>query len=322
VHFQCYADGELEVCTLSGKNHPDHAQLQREATSYLLEGDTRIADRLGFDGTPHEEVLAVSGSGGRPLGKLLASSRQGRFNTHDRELISGFAGSILDRVIDFHKEWRTLARSFRPEHVSRLLQMTGYERLLDPHEETVAILFADISSFTRLSEQVLVTPARIFGLVDTWGREAVECIWREGGVFDKTVGDCVVALFGPPFYDQKPEARLASAIRAALAIRNMTAELSRRKGLEHLRGEEVGVSIGVSLAPSMVGRFGPNENFTAFSSGMNNTARLQHCAVKGEVLVMAEAIERLPEGLFSFGEERSAVVKNVAQPLRFRAVLG
>ena len=55
---------------------------------------------------------------------------------------------------------------------------------------------------------------------------------------------------------------------------------------------------------------------------MNNTARLQGCAVRDEILVMAEAISALGEGSgFAFGPERSAKVKNVAEPLRFRALL-
>ncbi len=317
VEVQCYVDGDLDVCTLSGRHHPDHSALLDEAAAYLASGDTRIATHLGFDSEPHEEVLRV---GGRVVGKVLASSRRGRFNTYDRELLGGFGSVVLDRVVDFHKEWRNLGRSFRPDHVARLLRTESYQRLLDPHEQTVAILFADISSFTKLSEQVLVTPARIFGLVDRWVQESVAAVWHEGGVFDKTVGDCVVALFGPPFYELSPADRLAAAIRSAMMIRKLTEELPREKGFEHLAGSELGVSIGVNLASSMVGRFGPNENFTAFSSGMNNTARLQHCAVKGEILVMEEALEQLPPGAFLFGEERSAPVKNVAQPLRFRAV--
>ncbi len=77
------------------------------------------------------------------------------------------------------------------------------------------------------------------------------------------------------------------------------------------------------LAPLFVGTFGPNQNFTGFSSGMNNTARLQSTAKRDEILVMAEAIEQLPpRHEFQFGEERSAQVKNVAQPIRFRALLG
>src|SRR5581483_9528552 len=291
------------------------------ATAFLRDGDLAVARRLGFDDAPHMEVLTTAGPAGRVVGRLLACSSRGRFNTYDRELLAEFGAAILDRITDFHKEWRTLARVFRPADVMRLLQTPDYEDRLVPHEQLVAIVFADISGFTRLSEQVLVTPARIFGLVDAWGRRAVECVWAEGGIFDKMVGDCVVALFGPPFYEKEPRERLAAAIRAALAIRKMTQELPSRAGFEHLAATGLGVSIGVNLAPAMVGRFGPSDNFTAFSSGMNNTARLQHCAARDEVLVMADAAAQLPAGAFKLGEEKSAAVKNVTQPLRFRAVL-
>jgi class 3 adenylate cyclase len=79
----------------------------------------------------------------------------------------------------------------------------------------------------------------------------------------------------------------------------------------------------VNLAPLFVGQFGPNSNFTGFSSGMNNTARLQGCAQRDEILVMEEAVRALPAGHpFAFGETRSMRVKNVAEPLAFRALAG
>jgi class 3 adenylate cyclase len=73
----------------------------------------------------------------------------------------------------------------------------------------------------------------------------------------------------------------------------------------------------------MVGCFGPNDNFTGFSSGMNNTARLQGCATRDEILVMSDPIAELPDGHgFAFGEDRTAKVKNVAEPIRFRPLVG
>jgi len=81
------------------------------------------------------------------------------------------------------------------------------------------------------------------------------------------------------------------------------------------------VSTGVHLTPLFVGQFGPNSNFTGFSSGMNNTARLQGCAGRNEILIMEEAIGALPaDHPFKFSESRSMPVKNVAEPLRFRAL--
>jgi class 3 adenylate cyclase len=102
----------------------------------------------------------------------------------------------------------------------------------------------------------------------------------------------------------------------------MTRRLPERPGLEVLHDSAVGVATGLNLCPLFVGRFAPNDNFTGFSRGMNNTARLQGCAVRDEILVMAEAIPALGDGSrFAFGPERSAKVKNVADPLRFRALV-
>jgi class 3 adenylate cyclase len=101
----------------------------------------------------------------------------------------------------------------------------------------------------------------------------------------------------------------------------MARGLGEKPGLEVLKQAEVGVATGVNLCPLFVGRFGPNDNFTGFSRGMNNTARLQGCAVRDEILVMEPAVKALGEGSgFVFGPERQAKVKNVAEPLQFRAL--
>jgi class 3 adenylate cyclase len=258
------------------------------------------------------------------VGKVLVTSKTGAFNTYDRELLAGFAGFIRQRIVDFNKEWRRLAASFRAEDVARLVQTDDYEtRYLTPREEIVGILYVDISGFTRISEQVLKTPQKVAALVEAWSERAVDIVWKHGGVFDKMVGDCIIGLFGPPFYERSKGERLADAIRCAIDIRRMTHELPDTKGFEILKEGGIGVSTGINLAPLMVGSFGKNSNFTGFSSGMNNTARLQGCAKKDEILVMADGIHELPAGHeFRFGEEQSATVKNVAVPLRFRALIG
>jgi class 3 adenylate cyclase len=256
------------------------------------------------------------------VGKVVVTSKSPTFNTYDRELLSAFAGFIRQRVVDFNKEWRALALAFRPDDVGRLLQNDDYEkRFLAPREEVVGIVYIDISGFTKVSETILKTPAAVAHLVEEWSRDAVDIVWQHGGVFDKMVGDCVIALFGPPFYEEKPGQRLLRAIQCGIDVRAMTNEIPKRVGFEMLRETGLAVSTGVHLAPLFVGQFGPNSNFTGFSSGMNNTARLQGCAARNEILVMEEAVAALPEGHpFAFGDTRSMPVKNVAEPLRFRAL--
>ena len=296
---------------------------RREAAAWLAGNGTALLERFGFAGA-HEELLISGVTQAVVVGKLVAASVRGAFNTYDRELLSAFASFISQRVVDFGREWRALAESFRAEDVTRLLQVDDYpQRWLAPREAEVAIVYADIAGFTRISEEILQAPAAVAALVEAWSRDAVDLVWRHGGVFDKMVGDCVIALFGPPFYETPPGERLQAAIRCAAAIREMTRRLPERPGLERLRGTELGVSTGVNLCPLFVGTFGPNRNFTGFSRGMNNTARLQGCATRDEILVMADALDALAAvaGAPRFGPEREAKVKNVAGPLRFRALL-
>lgn len=321
LHVQLYHEDHCELDTMGGAATPDHERL-RSAAQTLLHSDNRyLLDQLGFVGEL-EQVLINGIVDATIVGKVFVTPRSGTFNTHDRDLLDGFAGFVRQRVIDFNKEWRTLSASFPAEDVTRLLFEDHYaERFLAPREAEVAMMYADISGFTRLSEQVLRTPSAVGQLVEAWSRQAVSLVWKHRGVFDKMVGDCIIALFGPPFYEQPPELRLEQAIRCALAIRTMTSELPEQPAFEHLRGVVLGVSCGVNLAPLFVGRFGPNDNFTGFSAGMNNTARLQGCADRDEVLVMSDALERLPANhRFRLGPERTARVKNVAAPIRFRSV--
>ncbi|OJY18021.1 MAG: hypothetical protein BGO98_10185 [Myxococcales bacterium 68-20] len=321
LHVQMFVGDDLAVDTLAGEQQT-HAPLRLLGREYLAGESTKLLDELGVTAA-QEEVLINGITKSVVVGKVVVTSKHGVFNTYDRELLSAFAGFIRQRVVDFNKEWRSLASSFRPDDVARLLQNDDYEqRFLAPREETVAILYVDISGFTRISETVLKTPAKVAELVETWSRDAVELVWDHGGVFDKMVGDCVIALFGPPFYDDPAGNRLSRALRCAKAIREMTNKLPQRVAFEVLREGGIAVSTGVNLAPLFVGQFGPNSNFTGFSSGMNNTARLQGCAGKDEILVMEEAIGALPANhTFEFGARKSAPVKNVAEPLEFRALL-
>lgn len=320
LHVQQYEGAELRVDTLASKGET-HGPVREMGRRYLLGQGTELLDHLGVKNA-QEEVLINGITKSVVVGKVVVTSKTPRFNTYDRELLSAFAGYIRQRVVDFSKEWRALALAFRPDDVARLLQADDYEqKYLSPREENVGVLYIDISGFTKVSETVLKTPARVAQLVEEWSRDAVDIVWQHGGVFDKMVGDCVIALFGPPFYDDAPGERLARAIQCAIDVRAMTNKLPQRVAFEVLREGGLAVSTGVNLAPLFVGQFGPNANFTGFSSGMNNTARLQGCAARDEILVMEEAIGQLAQGHgFTFGEPRSAPVKNVAEPLRFRAL--
>ncbi len=167
--------------------------------------------------------------------------RQGRRHLEDA-LVQHLRPRAAQRVCGLHpasasststRSGAPSALAFRPDDVGRLLQNDDYEkRFLAPREETVGVVYIDISGFTKVSETILKTPAKVAQLVEEWSRDAVDIVWQHGGVFDKMVGDCVIALFGPPFYEEAPGERLARAIQCAIDVRAMTHKVPERVAFE------------------------------------------------------------------------------------------
>ncbi len=293
------------------------AFLRSNAFRLMAGDDEDVRERFGIRRF-REEVMITGIRSARVIGRVIVTSRRGEFNTFDRDLLDRFADSLRQRIVDFNREWKGLSTGFPKDVCERLLHEEDYtEKYLSAREKTCAIMFADISGFTRLSEQVLVHPEAIGRLVDTWSARVVEILWETGGVFDKMVGDCVIGIWGPPFHEHDPAELCRRAALAARQIREFTRSLSAHEALPELVGEPVDVATGLNYAPLFVGMFGPDADFTGFSAGMNNTARLQGQAKGGEILCMDRFVEAMgkPE---EFGEEREAAVKNVAKPLKFR----
>jgi len=292
---------------------------------HLLDPDRHIVRSLLGLKEGMAFALSSLAEGGVQLGKLVVEV-DGGLSTFGRDLMQIFANSISQRLIDYNRERRHMAKFFPPDAVSELLRDPDYQRkYLAPQVKPVAILYVDINSFTKLCEKGLKRPGLIGEFVDYWSEGAVRIAWAHGGVFDKMVGDCVIALFGPPFFRRSPAQCAREAALAALEIQAFTARMGKMpkySGLAaKIKAKGLGVAAGINLCPAAVGLFGPNHDFTAFSSGMNQTARLQSKGGFRETLVMdsaKEALEKsgLARGL-RFEGPFEAEAKNVAKPLRY-----
>ncbi|MDO8804669.1 MAG: adenylate/guanylate cyclase domain-containing protein [Elusimicrobiota bacterium] len=270
-------------------------------------------------------TLSSMTAGAGQLGKLVTEV-EGGLSTFGRDLMRIFANSISQRLIDYNRERRHMAKFFPPATVSELLSDPDYMRKhLSPRVKDIAILYVDINSFTKLCEKGLRHPDRIGDFVDYWSEGAVRIAWEHGGTFDKMVGDCVIIHFGPPFYRESKAACAREAALTALEIQQFTARLGslpRYRGLAAtIKAKGLGVAAGINLCPSAVGLFGPNHDFTAFSSGMNQTARLQSKGGFRETLVMAPAKEAILKanlaGGLRFEGPYETEAKNVAKPMKY-----
>jgi adenylate cyclase len=329
-HYRIYENGELRHDSEQHKL-PALEQAIREKGFALLDPNQQLLRSALSLGQGVESVLISGLTKSEWLGKVVCIAGDAGFSTFALDVVEVMCEAVQQRLVDFNRERRHLAQFFAPRVISELLRDPGYDqRYLSPREEMVAVLYADINSFTKLSEQVLEHPAEIGRFVDRWSAGAVQLLWDHGGVFDKMVGDCIIGLFGPPFFRDDLQARATAALKAARAISEFTIALEKEPPYQGVATSGVipglGVAVGLNLCAMSVGLFGPNQDYTGFSPGMNNTARLQSLAGFRETLAMdtlCEAIEKSGDPTLStlrFGDYTETPVKNVKRPIRYRKI--
>ena len=328
VHYRMYRYGQLEHASNGRKDPRIEDVVRQHGPNLVAPNDRHLRDALGEKRAV--ETVLISGVGdAAALGKIMVWSGGEGFSAYTMDLLRLLASTLSQRLIDYNRERIHLAQFFSAATIDELLKDPDYERrYLAPRAEDVGIVFADINGFTRICEQVLERPERIGKFVDDWSAEAVRILHRHAGVFDKMVGDCVIGLFGPPFFRDSLAHRAGTALRASMEIQRFTREtmsahpeISRLS--EILKVPGLGVAVGVNLANSFCGLFGPNRNYTSFSTGMNQTARLQSLGGFRETLVMQSVRDALQHSddtelrALKYGPLQETAVKNVAQPLRY-----
>ena len=251
--YRVYWQGAVLLTSDSGRENALSKLLDEKAQPWAKE----VIVAAGLTPKTVTKVQIPAGSQSNQGFIVVAGPTEGLSRTN-RELVQVFAMALGQRLVDYHKEQRWLQQFFSPTIVNRLLQERDYrQRYLSPRERYAAILFADITSFTAISEQILEGPAEVGQFIDQWSDRVVNILWEHGGVFDKMVGDCVIGLFGPPFDDFSPAEAIARALKAAIAINDFTAKMSGTEVVEKVRKSSVvpglGVATGVNVGEVMVG---------------------------------------------------------------------
>jgi len=307
------------------KPMPELEKLLGTGKNILVPGNSDLANVFPL-GEATETILLDGLVVEKLVGKILLKPPKGfGLSIASREIIKVFSEALRQRLVDFNREKNNLRQFFSPQVTHRLLKDPDYkQKFLTPHKAEIGIIFADICGFTKMSEKVLRDPSRIAKFVNNWSNGVVERAFSLSGTLDKVVGDCIILLFGPPFYDLTSEDIAERSLQAAFEIINFTGEFLTYPENEDIRRsslkDDFGVAIGVNFCPSDVGLIGPNQDLTAFSSGMNNTARLQHLAHKDEILVMSSIKNLVIKNKlcpWKFDGPFLAQVKNVQDPLEY-----
>jgi adenylate cyclase len=149
------------------------------------------------------------------------------------------------------------------------------------------ILFADLRSYTRLSQDL--SPDDMGSLLDEFYDVCAAAIWAHDGLLNKTIGDAVMAVFNFPI---KQDDHPSRALLAAREIQRRCADFERDVGLT------LGVGIGLHCGDLSFGEFGrSHRDLTAIGTVVNTAARIQAVAEAGEILVTEAIRERVGDEL-------------------------
>ena len=233
----------------------------------------------------------------------------GRLATAFNRMSEGLAER--DRIRDL------LDKNVSPEVAAQLLRDGG---ALGGEEREVTVLFADLRSFTSLSERL--PPRELVALLNRFLDRMSAAIEHEGGVIDKYIGDALMALFGAPVAQSGAADR---ALRAALAMQAALAALNRELAAEG--GPTLDFGIGINTARVVAGNMGSRRrlNYSVVGDGVNVAARLEALTRTPEyraTILASEATLRAAQGHYTTRPLGPITVRGRAEPVQVHAVDG
>jgi adenylate cyclase len=232
---------------------------------------------------------------------LFLDSRQqtNAFSEKDLTILSGIAAQAAIALENAALGEQIQAEAITRAELSRFLSRAVAEAVIRGETEDlrqsrlaeVTCLFADIRGFTTLSENE--SPQEVVSMLNEFFTLMAGVVFRHEGNLDKFIGDCVMAVWGPPSSHPDDPAR---ALRAALEMQDAVDVLNGSRMAAGKPPIEVG--IGVNTGQAVVGYMGSSERheFTAIGDSVNTASRLCGLAKGGEVLAADTTVKKAGTG--------------------------
>jgi adenylate cyclase len=278
----------------------------RESRQGLLTADAVLDAR--FSGSESLVGRGIRSAMAVPLvssdvlrGVLFVDTRERThaFGEKDLRVLSGIAAQAavalenaeLERKLERDAIARAELCRFLSPAVAEMVVKGQVELLRQGQLVEVSVLFVDIRGFTSMAEQD--APSEVVGMLNEFFTAMAEVVFRHEGNLDKFIGDCVMAVWGPPRSHGDDPAR---ALRAALEMQQAVERLNA--GREASGRPPLQVGVGVNTGQAVVGYMGSAERheFTAIGDPVNLASRLCGLAQGGEVLATSDTVERAGGG--------------------------
>ena len=174
----------------------------------------------------------------------------------------------------------------------------------------VTVVFADISRFTSISEDM--ETSQIPEFLNIFLTTAEECVHKYGGIVDKYIGDCIMAYW----IDEEETGRgAAEACSAVLELRDRLHDLA--DSIFDTFGKEMNFSAGINYGEAVFGAIGSPErkDFTIIGDAVNVAQRLEEAAANGEVNISSKVAEFLGYSAETMSLSENIYIRGKARPI-------
>jgi adenylate cyclase len=161
-----------------------------------------------------------------------------------------------------------------PRVVQNLLERT--ESAQGGERRVMTVFFSDLQGFTSFAERM--TPTAVVKLLNEYFSLMAQAIRAEHGIIDKYIGDSVMAFWGPPFCDEREQARLAchAALEQQARVARFQAMLPELTGLRR-DVPLIRARMGIATGEVTVGSIGSEDarSYTVVGDTANLASRLE-----------------------------------------------
>ncbi|MCB9595761.1 MAG: hypothetical protein H6719_23770 [Sandaracinaceae bacterium] len=242
----------------------------------------------------------------RPLGSLVAFAKElgerrfgGRVAVETSDELSTLGDALSDASVELETSEERLRREeairgdlrrYLPAEIVDRVVRREQDMALGGERREITVLFADVVGFTPLTEER--EPEEVVTILNELFTILTEIVFRHGGLVDKFIGDCVMAIWGAP--DGQPDHTERAMAAAEEMLRWLeTGNLSWQERF----GVTIQLAIGVHRGEAVVGNIGSETRmtYTAIGDVVNVAARLEAIARPQQILV-TQAVEAVIRG--------------------------
>ncbi|MBR3722393.1 MAG: adenylate/guanylate cyclase domain-containing protein [Selenomonadaceae bacterium] len=217
-----------------------------------------------------------------------------------------FIGSVTRNYFRARDEKIILGRYFDPVIMKEIIKNNSDALRLGGSKGEIAVLFADIRSFTVMSEKFKTNTEAVVDILNRYLDMTTRCVRKYHGTLDKFVGDQIMAFWNAPI---EQENAVFLACHAAL---DMVSELDGLQSeIKEKYDWELTFGIGIHWGEAVVGNIGSSYrmDYTAIGDTVNTAARLEANAGGGEIYISREVANILGD---------SAKTETLSTPIKLK----